>query len=696
MNFEYLSYCLAAVASLLPAALALRAGVPLRACVVLASLVSAAWAALVAASVELPALRGTAWPYLAELARAVGWQALLIGLLWRDVVHESVSRRGVAVLLGVGGLLWLAVAVSILLPTDSPIGPLLSFLVLAVFGLVVLEHSYRHAGSGQRWRFKFAWLGLGAVFAFDLYLYSEAVLFGSVNPAVWAARGIVSAVASGLVTVSLLRVGRHLETVSISRRFLFQSTALLAAGAYLLFVSAAGYYIQHFGGSWARALSAAFIACALLLLVGILTSGRFRAYLKVLLSKNFFRYKYDYRDEWLRFNAMLTDPAATVPPRERAIRALADLVDSPAGLLWSLGPHGVYHLCANWNAGSLGLLPLPAGHALVRFLAERQWIIDVAEVQAVPQRYQGLEWPTWWGEVNRPWLVLPLTERETLQGFIVLAQPRTSRDMNWEDRDLLRTAASQVAGYVALMDMSDALLSSRQFDAFNRLSAYLVHDLKNVSAQLGLVNSNAARHKTNPAFIDDALRTVEHAKQRMDRLLDQLRRSVPAPDPLPEPCDLVALLQDVLASCAEQLPVPTLELQPGTFGILASPARLSTALANLIHNAQEASEQNGSIRVALERQGAFARLVVEDRGCGMDETFIRDRLFRPFATTKGNAGMGIGMYETRDYIESRGGMLDVTSEPGVGTRVEVLLPLLDAATAGNVAPGERGADVASA
>jgi signal transduction histidine kinase len=100
-------------------------------------------------------------------------------------------------------------------------------------------------------------------------------------------------------------------------------------------------------------------------------------------------------------------------------------------------------------------------------------------------------------------------------------------------------------------------------------------------------------------------------------------------------------------------------------------------IVNLIHNAQEASQVDGVVEASLTRDGANAQLVIRDQGCGMDDNFLRDRLFRPFATTKGNAGMGIGMHETRDYIESLGGMLEVVSEPDVGTQVTVTMPLLD-------------------
>ncbi len=679
MNFESAIYAVAALASLAPVAVGRRGIVPARGWLWLACALSALWALVLVVSARQPQLDLKAWPYFAELARTAGWQAFLIGLLRHELQRESASRRALNTLLSIAVVLWASAATAMLVPLRLLPGPLLALLVLAVFGLVLLEQSYRHAGSGERWRLKFAWLGLGALFASDLYLYSEAALFGSVNPSVWAARGIVSAVATGLVAISVLRMGRHLDTVTVSRQFLFRSTALLVAGAYLLFVSAAGYYIQHFQGSWAGALAAAFVVCSLVLLVGVLTSGRFRAWLKVKLAKHFFRYKFDYREEWLRFNAMLADPQSKAVPRERAIRALADLVDSPAGLLWSCGSHNVYRLTANWNGGHLGLLPLPAGHALIGFLRERRWIIDVGEAQLQAERYQGLRWPVGWPENKRPWLVLPLMEQDNLRGFVVLAQPRSTRELNWEDRDLLHAAAQQIAGYVALLEASDALMSSRQFDAFNRLSAYLAHDLKNVSAQLGLVSANAARHKSNPAFIDDALSTVANARQRMDRLLDQLRKATPVLQPTVVACDLSALLQQVVAGCADRLPAPILDLPSAALHVEASPDRLSTVLANLIHNGQEASSAEGYVAVSLRRHGEFARIVVEDRGCGMDEAFLREKLFRPFATTKGNAGMGIGMYETRDYIESLGGVLDINSQPAEGTRVAVLLPLSETA-----------------
>ncbi len=141
---------------------------------------------------------------------------------------------------------------------------------------------------------------------------------------------------------------------------------------------------------------------------------------------------------------------------------------------------------------------------------------------------------------------------------------------------------------------------------------------------------------------------------------------------------------------------PVLEVRPGNYTISASPLRLSMVMVNLIQNAQEASQAGGVVNLSISREGELVQIVVRDRGCGMDDVFLREGLFRPFATTKGNAGMGIGMYETRDYIESVGGMLEVVSEPGVGTQVVVTLPLTGEESGAVELGGGRAAHVASA
>jgi signal transduction histidine kinase len=112
----------------------------------------------------------------------------------------------------------------------------------------------------------------------------------------------------------------------------------------------------------------------------------------------------------------------------------------------------------------------------------------------------------------------------------------------------------------------------------------------------------------------------------------------------------------------------------------ASRERFITVLGHLIQNAKEATGEQGRVEVNVYRRDHRAVIEIHDNGCGMDERFIRERLFRPFNTTKGNAGMGIGVYESREFVHALGGEIDVTSKPGAGTTFFLRLPLFEKQT----------------
>ncbi len=159
-----------------------------------------------------------------------------------------------------------------------------------------------------------------------------------------------------------------------------------------------------------------------------------------------------------------------------------------------------------------------------RFLLEREWIVNIVEHGEKPEIYANLALPTWLDRVGDAWLVVPLIESDKLLGFVVLARSRAMRDLTWEDHDLLKTVGRQVAGHLALNESAQLLAETRQFQAYNKLTAFLMHDIKNLIAQQSLVVRNAAKHKDNPEFIDDAIATVDNSVRRMQRLLEQLRQ----------------------------------------------------------------------------------------------------------------------------------------------------------------------------
>jgi putative PEP-CTERM system histidine kinase len=625
------------------------------------------------------------WLYQSlEVLRNIMWLIFLIQLIeplvretwigrWIMVVWATLAGYG-AVLLGIE---WHGhLGLSLELPPDAAI---LGHIGLAIAGLALIEQLFRNTRIQRRWATKFLYLGLGILFAYDFFLYADALLFKRLDPTIWEARGLASVLAAPLIAVAAARNPEWSLEVFVSRRVVLHSATIFGAGVYLLAMAGAGYYIQVYGGNWGATLQLAFLTGAGILLVILLFSGQLRARALVLLSKHFFNYKYDYREEWLKFINTLSSGDPNESPRERVIHAVAEIVHSTGGTLWVRRELGSFTLAASHNLNEQSLPAVqvePADSSLVRFLEQRQWVIQLDEYQREPELYGDLILPDWLRETRRAWLVTPLLLGERLQGFLVLLESRAHQSLNWEDRDLIKTASRQVASYVALLEASEALGEARQFEAFHRLSAYVVHDLKNIAAQLALVVANAARHGKNPAFVEDAFQTVANATERMNRLLAQLRKEPPAS--ATRPVALVSAVQRAVKARAVRQPIPVtrtgVDDEPW---VQVDPERLVAVLEHLIQNAQEATEAEGMIEVVVYSEDQTAVVAVRDNGCGMDERFIRERLFRPFTTTKGNAGMGIGVYESREFARAAGGELTVASQPGKGATFFLRLPRIE-------------------
>jgi putative PEP-CTERM system histidine kinase len=259
-----------------------------------------------------------------------------------------------------------------------------------------------------------------------------------------------------------------------------------------------------------------------------------------------------------------------------------------------------------------------------------------------------------------------------LSGFMLLMQPRSRVVLNWEVIDLLKIAGNQAASYLAQQDAANALMVARQFESFNRMSTFVVHDLKNLVSQLSLLIPNAEKHRNNPEFQRDMLDTVNHSVQKMKLLLQKLSRSESPEHMAPLEIDKVIIGAVALKAAFE--PHPVLELLDAGMKVLADRERLERVLGHLIQNAIEATPKDGKVNVSLRRLDGSVRITIADTGEGMSDDFIRERLFKPFESTK-SAGMGIGVFESHEYISELGGKIELVSEVGVGTTFHVILPL---------------------
>ena len=666
-----------------------------------AMVATAAWAAaclLVGASRSANALLVA---NVADALRYAAWFAFLASLLLATSGFDGIARRPTRLMVGTGAAVGIALIGGIFLGEGSPLAQFawfpaarvgyLAHLGIAVFGLVLVEQVVRRVLPQMRWGIRPLAIALAGAFGLDLYLYSDAVLFGQLDPIIWVSRGLANAMVIPLIVLATVRNTGWTVDLHLSRRAVFHSTALLVSGAFLLLVAGAGYFVRYFGGDWGRALQIELLFAAALLVALVASSGRFRSRLKVFVSKHFFSYRYDYREEWLRFTQTLSAESSAQGVQERSIAALADLVESPGGALWLKVESRGYVPAARWNV-QVGDGSESPGGELADFLARTGWIIDVAEWRNHPARYGGIAPPAWLSAFASAWLVIPLLSGTELLGMVVLTTPRTPIELDWEVRDLLKTASRQAASYLGQMRVTEALLEARKFDAFNRMSAFVVHDLKNLVAQLSLMLRNAQRHRDNPEFQADMLTTVEHVVGRMNALMLQLRVGA-TPVDNPRPLDLEAVLRRVCA--AKTGPQTDIRLDaPSAVTAIGHEDRLEHVIGHLIQNAIDASTPPRQVAVRLGRDAAHAVVEVRDQGVGMTAEFVRERLFKPFQTTK-PTGMGIGVYESSQYVAGLGGSIAVESEPGVGTRVLLRLPLVQAATGAPVGPGLQPAAAAS-
>ena len=678
-NIAHVSYLIAAAAFLLLTVLLLSRwrGRAHGRVLALASAITAVSSALLAAQ----ALHATPWSVLTdsvEIVRNGAWSAFLIILVGH--FHEQDSPlpyrlRPMLCLIAACYLLFLGVTMlgqlELELLTHQSMMPVAAVRVgLAVLGMLLVEQLYRNKLEQARWGIKFACFGIGGMFAYDFYMYSDAMLFHQINPDIWAARGAVNALTAPLIAMSVARSGAWSSELAVSRRVMFHSAALFGSALYLLAMGSAGYYLRYFGGSWGAVMQVTFLFGALILLIGILFSGTFRAWLRVFISKHFYSYNYDYREEWLRFTGTLSRHGPGLG--DRAIEAVGALVESPGGLMWIRRDCGHFEPAASWQVPAATFTE-PADSPFCQFLDTKHWVVDLQEYQAAPEKYDDVALPAWLLAYPRGWLVVPLMMQGRLFGFVLLLRPRSAIKLNWEVTDLLKIAGSQAASYLAQHDDANALMVARQFESFNRMSTFVVHDLKNLVSQLSLLMKNAERHKHNPAFQSDMLETVGFSVQKMKLLLQRLSRSV-APEHTVA-LSIEQLVRQAVALKAEFTPTPQLTVTDAGLTVRADGERLERVVGHLIQNAIEATSRDGRVDIALARRGESVLIEITDSGAGMSEAFIRERLFKPFETTK-SAGMGIGAFESREYVEELGGALEVSSVPGQGSSFTIVLPLL--------------------
>ena len=533
-----------------------------------------------------------------------------------------------------------------------------------VIGLLTIENLWRNTEPPQRWHVWPLCLALGGLFAYELFLFSDAFITrGRVDPGLGLGRAIVSAFMAPLLALAMARNLQWRVDIHVSRQVVLHTATLGASGSFLLAVALVGMVLRGFGGDWGLVLQLAMLFGSIVVLATVLSSGNLRRRLKYVISRNFFTHRYDYRIEWLKFIELVSEPKYGEELPVRIIRALAEFVDSPAGVLWSLSRGIGYHPVAAWRIPVPGDVNLAVDDPIVLGFRDGGWIQE-----RTPEAAE-----TWSFASDQAWLAVPLSHRGAVVGFVLLDRPRHGVNPDWESFDLLRAAGRQAASYLAEERSTKVLRDAELLTEYSKRFAFVVHDIKNLASQLNLIVSNAKRYIDDPEFQRDMLRTVEDAVARMNKLLGQLKADAGSRAArLVDPTDVIS------AVAAEFTGTPVAienRDEAGPCAVAIDPDRLRSALTHLVQNAIDASCPRDRVTISSRRLGMQLLIDIIDRGPGMDDAFIRDELFLPFRSTKAG-GYGIGAFQTRELIRMVGGDLEVISEKGFGTTMRIVLPLV--------------------
>ncbi|PXF64175.1 XrtA/PEP-CTERM system histidine kinase PrsK [Kangiella spongicola] len=599
--------------------------------------------------------------WMLEWVRLFGFFTTLALFMWKFARLHLWLNVGVCAVLG----LWLAYQMYGPEELGSLINPGFAGLVL-----LLLLHLVELAGNqfSETYRKEIATLAgsIGFILVWDLFCMLLFMLDETRSPEVLdIARSIVTSLAISFAIV-------HLQGIEHSRFQLNESLPRyrpesgLNIFAIYCWIAVVGYILIGMVTKNAE-LALAFLLTAGVGFVLLAYKKRFFGQLKILYRKLFSAYKYDYRESWIRFNRALDEANVTGNYYQLSIKAIANIIDSPAGKLWSLR-NGSFGYVDHWELPLSKDMSYQLPESLSRFIDETNWVIDVHEYQKNPDMYRGLELDLSDPLFDNHRIFIPLRRNDELIGIVGLAASFSKPILNWEDHDLLKAAGLQMASYLAMFEATTQIYEQQHFDAFNRLSAFVVHDIKNVTAQLELITHNAERYRDNPEFIDDTFETVTSATQRLNKMLNQLKRGRSTSD-LKKVCDL----EDVVANfrkTADRLnwtgSIPKVK-------VIAEKDALLNVIQHLHQNGLEASDKDSLVTHHVELKNNQVHWHIYDKGTGMDSDFMRKQLFKPFATTKGNAGIGIGVYQCRYLLQSFGGDLIIHSELNQGTHCIAIL-----------------------
>jgi putative PEP-CTERM system histidine kinase len=536
----------------------------------------------------------------------------------------------------------------------------------AMIGLLAaLEAALRTSRGFARWRTKFLVLGVGGALLVRFYFLSQTLLFDVLMASYLVAIAATQVVANAVIFASLLR-DRLTTELTVSRQIVYHSVALGALGVYLLAVGVIGWLLNRLGLSDVVVWTSLVIFVSAIALATVMLSEAVRWKIKRYVTTNFYPSKYDYRTQWMSFTKRLGSQLDLDALAPELLQTIVDTVGATTGILYLEDRnHTGYHL-----------LSFAGFDEPVRILARDHAAIVAMRSATAPvviDEHSGPGWHALHPDLRAGGVAIPMRRGEALIGVLVVGRQRGSAPYTEEDLEFLSTIAEQATVAISTVTLSETLAQSREFEAFHRLTSFVIHDLKNSISALSMLTENALRHFDDPEFQRDAIKTLSRTVERMTTLLGRLSSRPTSPAVQGSAVDLATLALDAAAPVLRSPRIALVKDLGPVRPVRGDADALLRVIQNILTNAIQSIDGEGTITLKTYERDGHACLAITDTGCGMSPEFVRNSLFAPFRTTK-RGGWGIGLYQAKTVIDTHGGTLHVESTPGRGTTFEISVP----------------------
>ena len=546
-------------------------------------------------------------------------------------------------------------------------------LVAAVVILMNMEKTFRSVVGTMQWRIKFLVIGLGIVFGARIYTLSQALLFSADVLVLSDVETVALLIGCVLIGIAFARSGFAEIDVYPSHAVLRTSLTFVLAGAYLFVVGVLAQVVARTGKPGGFQLQAFVVLVAFALLAMLLLSNRIRQKIHRIVSRHFKRPQYDFREIWTR----VTQSMSNVFDQSGLCAAGAKLISETFSVLsvsiWLLDEQERLAFAASTSKSgqeATDMLAKPdQNFASIRTLAKPfdlekakgDYVEGLRQISLSQFRTGG-----------NP-ICVPLCAGNHCMGVVILADRVGGTPYTAEELDLLKCMSDQIAVGLMNLRLTDEIARGKELEAFQAMSAFFVHDLKNAASTLSLTLQNLPVHFNDPLFRQDVLRGIGETADRINAVIGRLTALRHFELNLGE-VDLNSVVDDALRALngtANIKVTKRLVLQPK---LRLDRDQFGSVITNLLLNARDAVGPKGEIRIETTQNDNWAVVSISDNGCGMSQAFLKSSLFRPFHSTK-KKGLGIGMFQSKMIVEAHRGQITVDSEAAVGTTFRLMLPL---------------------